>query len=282
MIKPTGKVDKMLLKMNKKIKNKLPKNDAVILRGITSTSDIPAGPLGKVFEGMFVPLSQNTSRENIKVRVKLMLLNKEEKEKFFKELNNLPYDVRIDVLVGIIGDLKISEYVASQNKYKEIVDYIITSLRNEMDYVFYDDGLLTSLMKLYSKINIVNIDRKGNVVHDQLSKGIHPTIKLYKRFFVCCMIVQEFAYDSATNSRLFRQMHVNSLRKKILRFISQADVDNETAFAKYTSGLCLPCEFDQDSYIKDVIGMFRGLPIYLMMICGVQSTKTDSEVYLGS
>jgi hypothetical protein len=271
MIKAKGKVGKKLLEMHKNKEIKLPKNDAALLRGgggSINTSDIPAGPLGKVFEGMFIPLSQNTSRDNIKARVQLMLLNKEEKEKFFKELDSLPYDGRIDVLVGIVGDVRIREYVASQQKYKEIVDYIITSLSNEAERV-HDGDFFEKEEELHTQIENVKIDRKGNVVLDKISKGIYPTIKLYKLIFVCSMIEQEFEYDSATKSRLFKQLHANSLRTKILRFISLADVDNETEFAKYTSGLCLPCEFDEDSYIKDVIGFVRGLPIYLMMICGI-------------
>jgi hypothetical protein len=287
MVGANGVVGEMLLDMHKKKEIKLPQKDVAILKGggvsngttnstlntsLKNTSKIPNLPLSMIFDGMFVPLSQNTSRSNIQARVKLMLLNKEVKDKFFKEIDRLTYDGRIDVLVGIIGDLKVREYVATQGKYKEIVDYIIISLSKEAERV-YRGELLQLEDEFLEQIEEVNIDKKGIVVIDDKSRGIYPTIKLFKLVFVCSKIEEHFRDDQANSlisdfktAHQFR-LYANSLRRKILFYMSQTDGANN--ILKYTSGLCLPCEFDEDSYIKDVISMIRGLPIYLMACCGI-------------
>jgi hypothetical protein len=278
-----GAVGVKLLEMHKNKEIKLPQKDVAILKGggvsfsktqktslatSLNTSNIPNIPLSMIYDGMLVPLSENTSRGNIHARVKLILSNKEMKERFFKEIDRLNYDGRIDVLVGIIGDLKVREYVVAQENFKEIVDYVITSLRNEVDNVLTDEYEELE-DKLLRKIGEFNIDRKGNVVLDDKSRSMYHTIILFKLIFVCSHIEIHFHNDHRpyflpqTN---FNLIDLKTLRNRIVSLISATGGD-PNKHLKITSGLSLPCEFDKDSYIKDVISWIRGLPIYVMASC---------------
>jgi hypothetical protein len=71
------------------------------------------------------------------------------------------------------------------------------------------------------QIDEVNIDKKSIVVLDDKSRGIHPTIKLFKLVFVCSMMEMHFRDDRAgiymdPESRQSHEfyLHVNFLRQK--------------------------------------------------------------------
>jgi hypothetical protein len=278
MVGANGVVGEMLLAMHKKKEIKLPQKDVAILKGgggntgssnsnstsnsnSNSTSNSNSNktaqniPLSMIYDGIFVPIPENTSLGKIHARVKHILSNKEVKEKFFKEIDRLTYDGRIDVLVGIIGDVKVHEYEATHEEYKEIIDYIIASLVNEAKRVYKNQ--LEDNDGFWDNFSDVNYNKKGNVILDGDSREIYHQLKNFKMVFVCNQIHLHLLDNRGS-------MYTNRLRTRILMLIAKCDYESNE-YDLLTTGLCLPCEFDKDTIIKDVISMIRGLPIFLMV-----------------